>query len=82
MADEYRCATIGRTVEAVMWVTQRRCGFRTNQLATELGTGYRTALRYLKALEASGIVTCNKANQPWTWRNSGALTCQTQSAKH
>ncbi len=73
VSDETRCVTMGRTAEAVVWVTQRRCRFTCEMLAEHLKVSRTTARRYLNALEVSGIVTCNAVSRPWTWRNSGVL---------
>ena len=67
--DMNRGALIGRLLEILQWLHEHRASFRTTDLAQDLGIARRTALVWLKSLEASGFVSCErKGHWSWTWK--------------
>lgn len=68
MSDErYRSNSIGKAMDALLWVMTRDEGFGRKEMARELGIKPRSALRYLHCLEARDLVVSDRAKVPWVW---------------
>lgn len=60
---------LGDALRLVVLLAEARVPMRTIEVARELELHYRTALRWLEAAEAAGIVenAAAQGSRPWRW---------------
>ncbi len=65
-----RSNRIGRNFDVLLWVQSREKPFCGRVMAQALEISTRSALRYLRSLEARDVVTSDRASKPWLWAST------------